>query len=344
MSEPRAEQWRILVGCHGTNTDAAFWPDEVAQGLQRAGHGVVKCGFSSSAPGTVSLAEARRAAWTAVIVSEARCAGEELASLPEFCEPQFGVRIQLVFDGSIDRAAHLDVNRKFAPHIVLFDDQLWAPGSFTDFTADCFHLVARDDASRALLAVIPHDGRKHYTYWPELGLYGKWPRETRLEGLECLFDRVRGASVLDLGAAEGVIARELLSRGAAFVHGFDLNAGRVATARSLCHSYVDSEFRHADLADWSAFQHAHADLLEPAYDVVLYLGLHHHLPTDSRLETLCRAAALARHFLAIRTTDLAYEHDSVHELLTARGFALAAATEKKEAGAARIYARREAQL
>ena len=86
--------------------------------------------------------------------------------------------------------------------------------------------------ARQLLQLIKHDGDCHYTCAPELGLYGKWPMSERLQGLESLLERARGMSVVDFGAAEGLIACEFLKRGAMKVRGFDLERSRTRKAMS----------------------------------------------------------------------------------------------------------------
>ncbi|XSG83930.1 MAG: class I SAM-dependent methyltransferase, partial [Methylohalobius sp. ZOD2] len=179
-----------------------------------------------------------------------------------------------------------------------------------------------DRYARQLLRLIPHDGHQHYVHAPDLGLYGKWPLEERLSGLQSLLTRAAGLSVIDFGAAEGVIAREFLKHDAAKLHGFELNADRVNVAKALCSVWGDAEFRAADLSDWEAFQAAHADLIEESYDIVLYLGIQHHLPSGARLVTLQNALRLARRYFAIRTSEHIYEVDGIDVLLRSEGFQL----------------------
>jgi 2-polyprenyl-3-methyl-5-hydroxy-6-metoxy-1,4-benzoquinol methylase len=198
-----------------------------------------------------------------------------------------------------------------------------------------------DVYARQLLKVVQHDGYRHYTYAPNLGLYGKWSLEERLSGLQPLLERVRQLSVIDFGAAEGVIAREFLQRGARKVHGFDLDAGRVNMANMLCASWDDAEFRTADISDWVTFRNANSDLLDDSYDVVLYLGLHHHLPPESRGTPLAQAIRLARHYFAIRTSTEVYDSDNIDSLLRAEGFRLISSehchTHTEHLGLAKIY-------
>lgn len=176
--------------------------------------------------------------------------------------------------------------------------------------------------ARELLKLIQPSGHRYYTYAPDLGLHGKWSVEERLSGLEFLLERADQMSVIDFGAAEGVIAREFLKRGAKKVRGFDIDAGRVNIANRVCSTWDDAEFRTADISDWAAFRAANQDLLEESYDIVLYLGVHHHLPAKSRRTPLAQAVRLARSFIAIRTSQQLYDRDGIDSLLDAEGFRL----------------------
>ncbi len=172
----------------------------------------------------------------------------------------------------------------------------------------------------ALLKLMEPDGREHYTWAPELGLFGKWPIEERVLGLERVADRCRGKSILDLGAAEGVIARHFLERGAALVHGIERDEGRVRTAAGLCARFSTAEFWQGDLGVWPAFTKRHAARLLERYDIVLYLGVHHHLPKDGRLDTLLGVADLASELLVVRTPARVFREDDIGATLARRGF------------------------
>lgn len=161
-----------------------------------------------------------------------------------------------------------------------------------------------------------------YSAAPELGLYGRWAPQIRMSGLERLAGACSGKSVLDLGAAEGLIAHRFLQHGAALVHGFDIVLDRVMAARSICGEFQNAAFWRADLSDWKLFHAEHAERLLPRYDIVLYLGLHHHLPVAGRGETLEGAAAMSRDILALRTPDACYGEEQLAERLHKRGFQL----------------------
>ncbi|MBN1883067.1 MAG: glycosyltransferase [Deltaproteobacteria bacterium] len=174
--------------------------------------------------------------------------------------------------------------------------------------------------AQSLLRLIRHDGRRHYAYAPELGIYGKWPLEARMKDLYPLIERAEGMSIIDFGAAEGIVAREFLKKGAAKVHGFELDPYRVAVANAICSQWADAEFRSADLSRWETFYQAQKDLIEDRYDIVLYLGLHHHLPQNYRKDTFQHIVSLARYYIAIRTTQKTYSDDTIDEILADNGF------------------------
>jgi len=177
-----------------------------------------------------------------------------------------------------------------------------------------------DRYCRQLLKLIRHDGQRHYTYDPSSGLYGKWPISQRLSGLEPLLAQAPGLSVLDLGTAEGVIAREFLKRGARVVHGFDVDPGKITIAQALCGKWRNAVFRCADLSNWDEFLRTNCDILQNSYDIVLYLGIHHHLPADSRLKLFSTILKMASKYIATRTSTDLYAKDSLEEHLLSEGF------------------------
>ncbi len=176
------------------------------------------------------------------------------------------------------------------------------------------------DYARELLRLSTPSPAHYYLYAPELGLHGKWPIRDRLAGLEPLLAEAAGRKVIDFGAAEGFIAREFLQRGARLVHGFELDPFRVGVANSLVAEHPLSSFREANLDALEDFRSANADLLLPAYDIVLYLGIHHHLREDGRLAVLDYALALAREWFALRTPPSIAAADGLTERILAAGF------------------------
>ena len=115
---------------------------------------------------------------------------------------------------------------------------------------------------------------------PELGYQGNRSIESRLDGISVLEGHCNRATVLDLGCAEGVVARALVSYGARLVHGFDVAEERLETARGLFATLPGQEsltyaFLIGDFSDMARFRNEFAAELRKAYDIVLLLGVMH---------------------------------------------------------------------
>jgi glycosyltransferase involved in cell wall biosynthesis len=191
--------------------------------------------------------------------------------------------------------------------------------------------------SAELLRLSEKPLHSYYTWSPELRLFGKWPEEQRRYGLSPIFDAAPGASICDLGAGDGAIARRLLERGAATIHGFELDAGRVALANDLCADFSAVRFRQADLSDWSSFEARQGRDLMASYDIVLYLGLHHHLPAAGRMRVMAGAARRASAWFAVRTPGALFLADGMEAALAELGFKLYAAATDGPAGLGNSY-------
>lgn len=194
-----------------------------------------------------------------------------------------------------------------------------------------------------LLKIIVHDGVQHYVFSPDDDLWGKWPLSERLHGLAPLLDVTAGRSVIDFGAAEGLIAREFLKNGAGKLIGFELDMHRVEKAIKICCHWDACEFYAADLSDWTTFCRVYAEKII-RYDIVLYLGIHHHLPVENRQHILANICDLASNYIAIRTPEKFYESDGIDSLLQEKGFVRFKAvsgqrTDSNDLGVVRIYER-----
>lgn len=237
------------------------------------------------------------------------------------------------------------VNEIVSPHAVIFAERDWKPGSFVSLHAHRFaHLPQFDlaaDESFAEVIAAATDNRRHYAHAPELDLHGKWPVVVRRYGLEPLLMRASGCRVLDLGAAEGGIALDFLRHGAAAVHGFEREPSRVDAARALCSRYERAMFDVADLSNWEAFC-CDTPHLQPSYEIVLYLGLHHHLPAPTRVATLLGAQARATHFLAVRTPAAVFDADGIGGILRARDWVVLS-EEQEQSGTGRLIIYRRAK-
>jgi hypothetical protein len=179
------------------------------------------------------------------------------------------------------------------------DDQIaWSlRDDLVDFVTMQFYLVAATLAARPLTRLLWTSNYKHYYLDPSLGLHGKHSPEDRLASLEAVIAEAPGATVLDLGCAEGVISAEFIHAGARRVDGFDINPGRVAAARRLLSSRR-AHYRVGNLNNWSAF--VRDNELVPQYDIVLFLGVYQHLAPETRIDTLQGIASKCRDRLAVR--------------------------------------------
>lgn len=119
----------------------------------------------------------------------------------------------------------------------------------------------------------------------------------RLRGLDYLFDRMEGQTVLDVGCAEGVISEICYTSGAESVYGVDVRPEAVVNARKNC---PRGTFSNVDVRHWTP---------PDKYDIVLFLGVYHHLP-DSHSSTLQKFVKTARKYFAIRTP----KHPDIPEL------------------------------
>ena len=108
-------------------------------------------------------------------------------------------------------------------------------------------------------------------------LNGKWSLEKRLIGLSEILEIVEDKIVIDLGCAEGLITKELLDRGARYIYAFDCNKERIEKAIDICKEYKNVEFIIGDFNNFEEFINDNNDILKQHFDIVLYLGVHHHL-------------------------------------------------------------------
>jgi len=93
--------------------------------------------------------------------------------------------------------------------------------------------------------------------------------QDQMKGLDALELQASGKTVLDLGCAEGLVARQLVQAGAQ-VHGVEVVRDAVLEARKQC---PEGEFYHVDLN----VPHALKELQLPPIDVVLALAVLHKL-------------------------------------------------------------------
>ncbi|EDP71454.1 hypothetical protein FBALC1_03182 [Flavobacteriales bacterium ALC-1] len=108
----------------------------------------------------------------------------------------------------------------------------------------------------------------------------------RFIGLENILAECKGLSILDIGAAEGLIDYEFAKNGCSLIHGFERDPKRVNFAKLLFQEVpIESQFRKADLSiKFEKFNNKFKDILLDNYDITLYLGVYHHLIKQSKEE------------------------------------------------------------
>jgi hypothetical protein len=155
----------------------------------------------------------------------------------------------------------------------------------------------------------PNHSTPYYTL-AEFGQKGRCSQDfsTRFAGLEplCKDSICQGASLLDLGCAEGLISKEFSNHGVRLIHGFDIQETSIHYANKIFDN-LDGEFifRQGDLSDWEKFSQKNYDLLCPAYDIVLFLGVYHQIHWYSGKEAADRALkgalSFCKTYFAVRT-------------------------------------------
>lgn len=95
----------------------------------------------------------------------------------------------------------------------------------------------------------------------------------RVGPLKPLLPLAKGASVLDLGCAEGLIGKWLADRGGArLIHGIDKHAPYLATARKIMPArQYKAKFDVCDFDEWAAQREGLG--LQPSYNIVLALNV-----------------------------------------------------------------------
>lgn len=124
---------------------------------------------------------------------------------------------------------------------------------------------------------------------------GEHRLEGRLQGLHTLAKFVPGASILDLGCAEGLIGAWLHAHGGRLLDGVDANRDLLATARKLYSDDPTIRFFYVDL-NREHFSFVPTPLL-PSYDIVLCLCLAHKFREPR--EFLTKAAQLCNKYFAL---------------------------------------------
>lgn len=140
---------RLLVACNNVGWSGGLLRfDRLAAALQPWGHEVffVALGDAPSHKRhtflpVLTYAEAAGERWDGVMVPGAGFPNPTIERLASFCDNRFGVRVQHILNDPQRRVAFRSVNEAFEPHVVIFNNDHWQPGSFTEFEAERFHML-----------------------------------------------------------------------------------------------------------------------------------------------------------------------------------------------------------
>lgn len=164
--------------------------------------------------------------------------------------------------------------------------------------------------------------------------------EDRLHGLDTAFERAAGRTVLDVGCHNGTVARAFADHGSVHIDGFDLSPAAVAEAREkTAGTNADTRIVTGDLS--LGFDGINDALRLPRYDIVCYLGVHHHLQgqlSAADLERLERSLMDLAGELFVLRVPLRFQDDFAQRLLLA-GFKPVTDVVEGRKGSARVFER-----
>ena len=168
--------------------------------------------------------------------------------------------------------------------------------------------------------------------------------EDRLLGLRPLLEKANGLTILDIGCHVGTIAEAFAQQGAALIHVVDLYRPGVRKARDRLQAYeTQAVFKRCDLAGGMSAIRIALPPLRPRYDIVLYLGMHHHMVSQMSAADLAQFVddllSSTDAYFAVRTS--ARHMGELHKGIVERQFGLWAAHEDypRPVGPLRIYRR-----
>ena len=101
----------------------------------------------------------------------------------------------------------------------------------------------------------------------------------RFKGLEYIFSKCSGCSVLDIGCYEGMVCYELAKNNCSLVHGFDIDKPAIEFANRLFRRIpVESKFIQTDFAiTHNKLDKKYSNFILKEYDIVILLAVYHHL-------------------------------------------------------------------
>lgn len=195
--------------------------------------------------------------------------------------------------------------------------------------------------SYKLLNICKNKITEDYIYLPEHRLYGKWDVSMRLKGLSDLIKNSKNKTVLDLGMTEGLIANHLLKAGAKHVLGFELQENRVKKSNEINQQFSNKLFQVENLDNWNNIEGTYKNYFEKGFDIILCLGIYHHLKHHTRNHLLDKLLKLSNEWFVIRTPEIEYINNNLKEIIE-KDFYLFSSHSEEESniGNLRIYRKR----
>lgn len=147
----------------------------------------------------------------------------------------------------------------------------------------------------------------------------------RFHGLDLILSKCAGCTVLDFGSSYGLISYEFARYGATTIHGFERDGQAVKFSGTLFQYVpIETAFVQANLAiPAEIFERKYAAQLLPHYDIVLFLGVYHHLvrqmAKDDLHELIVALLKRCKKWFVVRTDRDSSEFE---ELILAQGFVM----------------------
>lgn len=142
-------------------------------------------------------------------------------------------------------------------------------------------------------------------------LQGTVNPDIRIHAIKPLLHICKNMSILDLGCAEGLIGMEFIKNGASLVQGFDINKERIKEGNRI-NEFPNLELTACDIANWEIL----SSYLSDSYDVVLMLGVYHHLPEEKRKDLLIKVINLQPKYFAFRANQRVCKEDNTDDIIS----------------------------
>ncbi|WP_207263998.1 class I SAM-dependent methyltransferase [Desulfovibrio sp. Huiquan2017] len=147
---------KILVACERVANTGGLWRfDRIAASLRAKGDELCYLALDPSGNlretdvPVLSPEEAAWRRWDCTMLPGAAFSRRSLERFDCFQDSRFGVRVQHVLNDQSRKKEFLAVNAAFKPHVVIFNNDAWPEGSYTEFQAHRFHrLIGAVDAER----------------------------------------------------------------------------------------------------------------------------------------------------------------------------------------------------